>query len=113
MNWVVNFITDYVAGWIIDRGGWVSVCFTVKKGANSVRLVNGNLRLKKKEVFKAFNYNNIINTCTAKLNLYSTILELCIIVQAYYTPHNMFLLMFLTHQVSQYVLGFFYQRNST
>lgn len=24
INWVVNFITDYVAPWIIERGGWVS-----------------------------------------------------------------------------------------
>lgn len=25
VNWVVNFITDYVAGWIIDRGGWDAI----------------------------------------------------------------------------------------
>ncbi|CAC5354874.1 BAX [Mytilus coruscus] len=25
INWVVNFITDYVAPWIIERGGWEAI----------------------------------------------------------------------------------------
>jgi len=29
INWVVNFITDYVAPWIIERGGWVSFFFAL------------------------------------------------------------------------------------
>ena len=27
INWVINFIVDSVAPWIIERGGWVSFSF--------------------------------------------------------------------------------------
>ena len=29
INWVINFIVDTIAPWIIERGGWVSSIFHI------------------------------------------------------------------------------------
>nr|AYC76539.1 apoptotic regulator [Perna viridis] len=41
INWVVNFITDYVAPWIIERGGWDAIVEYFGTPQNQFRFVVG------------------------------------------------------------------------
>ncbi|KAK3102144.1 hypothetical protein FSP39_009153 [Pinctada imbricata] len=41
INWIVNFITDYVAPWIIERGGWEAIVEYFGTPTNQARFVLG------------------------------------------------------------------------
>jgi len=40
VEWVVNFIIDYVAPWIIERGGWVSLLYFTSASPCQITLFN-------------------------------------------------------------------------